>query len=63
MPHTDGDTFPWDKHTTAELRQLQQPCSQQEQIPERSVARGIKRREFQCDGEAVAFNQQDAAAP
>lgn len=43
---------------------LQQPCSQREQIPERCVARGIKReRDFQHDGDAVAINQQEAAAP
>lgn len=42
---------------------LQQPCSQQEQIPERFTARGIKRkRDFQPDGAAVAINQQEAVA-
>lgn len=64
MPHTDGNTFHWDKQTIVELCQLQQPCSQQEQIPERFMARGIKRkRDFPHDGDAMAINQQDAAAP
>lgn len=64
VPHTDGNTFRRDKQTTVELRQLRQPCSQQEQIPERFMARGIKRkRDFEHDGEAVAINQQDATAP
>lgn len=64
MPHTDGNTFHSDKQTTVELCQLQQPCSQQEQIPERFMTRGIKRnRDFPHDGKATAINRQDAAAP
>lgn len=54
----------WSSISLEWANQLQQPHSQQEQIPERSVARGIKsRRDSQCDGEAVAINQQEAAAP
>lgn len=64
MPFTDGNTLHWASRPRGVPANLRQPCSQQEQIPERRMARGIRiKRDFQHDGDTVAINQQEAAAP